>query len=49
MQDIIIKKDKENNGFEVIQGRGINNSNTPKHDEIIRLVNNNMDLIRKAI
>lgn len=35
--------------YKVVQSRGINNSNTPKHDEIIRLVNNNMDLIRKAI
>lgn len=35
--------------FRVVQSRGVNNDNTPKHDEIIRLVNNNMDLIRKAI
>ena len=34
--------------FKVVQSRGVCNSNTPMHDEIIELVNHNMGLIRRA-
>lgn len=35
--------------FSVIQSRGVCNQNTPRHNEIINLVNKNMNLIRQAI
>ena len=35
--------------YKVVQSRGVNNSSTPKHDDIIRLVNNNMNLIRQVV
>lgn len=34
--------------FKVVQSRGVCNKNTDHHEEIINLVNNNMNLIRKA-
>ena len=34
--------------FSVLQSRGVNNSNTDRHDEIIQLVRDNMNLIMKA-
>ena len=34
--------------FEVVQSRGVCNSNTEHHDEIVALVNRNMNLIRQA-
>lgn len=34
--------------FKVVQSRGVCNKNTDLHEEIINLVNNNMNLIRKA-
>ena len=35
--------------FKVVQSRGVCNSNTDKHDEIVRLVNDNINLIKKAV
>lgn len=35
--------------FQVVQSRGVCNQNTPYHNEIINLVNNNMYRIRQAI
>ncbi len=35
--------------FKVVQSRGVCNQNTPHHNEIINLVNNNMYRIRQAI
>ena len=35
--------------FEVMQSRGLNNSNTEYHDRIIRLVNENINLIRQRM
>lgn len=35
--------------FKVVQSRGVCNSNTPMHDEIISLINNNINLIKQAI
>lgn len=35
--------------FEVVQSRGVCNSNTPQHKKIIDLVNQNMHLIKAAI
>lgn len=35
--------------FKVLQSRGMCNKNTPYHNEIIELVNNNMNLIRNAV
>lgn len=53
---ILSAKDKDGNRietielnlktFKVVQSRGICNSNTPMHDEIINLVNENINLIR---
>lgn len=34
--------------FKVVQSRGVCNSNTPMHDEIINLINNNINLIKQA-
>ena len=34
--------------FKVVQSRGMQNSNTPYHDEIINLVNSNINLIKQA-
>lgn len=34
--------------FQIVQSRGVCNQNTEYHDEIIKLVEDNMDLIRKA-
>lgn len=34
--------------FKVVQSRGVCNSNTPMHDEIISLINNNINLIKQA-
>lgn len=34
--------------FKVVQSRGVQNTNTPYHDEIIQLVNNNINLIKQA-
>lgn len=34
--------------FKVVQSRGVCNTNTPMHDEIIELVNKNINLIRKV-
>ena len=34
--------------FKVVQSRGVQNSNTPYHDEIINLVNKNINLIKQA-
>ena len=34
--------------FEIVQSRGVCNSNTEHHDEIVALVNRNMNLIRQA-
>lgn len=34
--------------FKVVQSRGIQNSNTPYHDEIINLVNKHINLIKQA-
>lgn len=34
--------------FQVVQSRGVNNSNTVHHDEIIKLVQDNVKLIMKA-
>lgn len=34
--------------FKVVQSRGLQNSNTPYHEEIIQLVNNNINLIKQA-
>lgn len=56
---ILSAKDKDGNRletievntktFQVIQSRGVCNQNTPHHNEIINLVNNNMYRIRQAI
>jgi hypothetical protein len=56
---ILSAKDKEGNRvetievdiktFQVVQSRGVCNQNTPHHNEIINLVNNNMYRIRQAI
>lgn len=35
--------------FKVVQSRGVCNSNTPMHNEIIELVNKNINLIRQAV
>lgn len=35
--------------FKVVQSRGVCNSNTDKHDEIVRLVNDNINLIKTAV
>lgn len=35
--------------FRVVQSRGVNNDNTSHHEEIIRLCNKNMNLIKQAI
>jgi hypothetical protein len=35
--------------FQILQSRGVCNQNTPHHNEIINLVNNNMYRIRQAI
>lgn len=55
---ILSAKDKEGNRietieinlktFKVMQSRGVCNSDTPMHDEIIELVNRNMGMIRRA-
>lgn len=34
--------------FQVVQSRGLCNQNTPYHDEIVKLVNSNIGLIKKA-
>ena len=34
--------------FKIIQSRGVNNSNTDKHEDILQLVRENMNLIMKA-
>ena len=34
--------------FKVVQSRGVQNTNTPYHDEIINLVNKNINLIKQA-
>ncbi len=53
---ILSAKDKEGNrletievnlrSFKIVQSRGICNQNSPKHDDIVALVNKNMNLIR---
>lgn len=35
--------------FKVVQSHGLQNSYTPYHDEIIKLVEKNMDIIKKAV
>lgn len=35
--------------FQVVQSRGLQNGNTPYHEEIIQLVNNNINLIKQAV
>lgn len=55
---ILSAKDKDGNRietielnlktFKVVQSRGVCNSNTPMHDEIINLINNNINLIKQA-
>ena len=35
--------------FKVVQSRSVNNGNSSQHEEIIRLCNNNMNLIQKAV
>jgi len=55
---ILSAKDKDGNRietielnlktFKVVQSRGVCNSNTPQHDEIINLINNNINLIKQA-
>lgn len=35
--------------WEVVQSRGVNNSNTEYHDRIVRLVSNNVNLIRERM
>lgn len=35
--------------FKVVQSRGLQNANTPYHEEIIQLVNNNINLIKQAV
>ena len=35
--------------FKVVQSRGVCNSNTPMHNEIIELVNKNINLIRQVV
>lgn len=55
---ILSAKDKDGNRietielslktFEVLQSRGVCNNNTPQHDEIINLINNNINLIKQA-
>ena len=55
---ILSAKDKDGNRietielnlktFKVVQSRGVCNSNTPQHDEIINLINSNIGLIRRA-
>lgn len=58
--DSLILSAKNNNGerietieidlktFKVIQSRGVCNKNTDQHDEIIQLVNNNINLIKRV-
>lgn len=56
---ILSAKDKEGHrietielnlkNFKVVQSRGVCNSNTPMHNEIIELVNKNINLIRQVV
>ena len=35
--------------FKVVQSRGVCNKNTPRHNEILKLVRDNIDLIKRAV